>query len=442
VTSSRAQDGQGQLRLRLVGALAVAAALALVVASCGGDDESGDKAASGQKSSKPLAGQQITVVTGWAGDEGEEFEAVLKQFTDETGIKVNHRGSPEVEQELKVAVDGGRPPDLAFVPQPALNREFYAKGVVKPIDGVVDVSKLESALVPGALGAAKAEDGKVIALPFRLAVKSLVWYNPKVFADHGYQPPTTLAELNQLTDKMRSDGVTPWCITDKQGWVMTDWVEDIMLRTAGPDAYDKWITNDLKFTSPEVKTAVGDFGKIALTKGNVLGGNKSIGQLDWDGSIPPLLKGKCAMHRQAGFFRDSLPKDTKIGTDVKTFYLPPGDNGGKPVLGFGDQISLMSDKPAAKELVKWLSKPSSGEAWGKLGSFLSPYKDFDQNLYPDDETKFEAKVLSEADPFRFDASDLMPSAVGSGTFWAELEKYVDGANLDSSLAAIDKSWPQ
>ena len=45
---------------------------------------------------------------------------------------------------------------------------------------------------------------------------------------------------------------------------------------------------------------------------------------------------------------------------------------------------------------------------------------------------------------RFDASDLMPSAVGSGTFWTGMVKYAKSGpgNLTSVLAEVEASWPK
>ena len=34
---------------------------------------------------------------------------------------------------------------------------------------------------------------------------------------------------------------------------MTDWIEEIMLRTTSLENYDKWVKGELKFNSPEVE---------------------------------------------------------------------------------------------------------------------------------------------------------------------------------------------
>ena len=70
------------------------------------------------------------------------------------------------------------------------------------------------------------------------------------------------------------------------GWQATDWLEDIMLRTAGIDKYQQWITHDLKFNSPEVKTAMEDAAKIFFTDKYVNGTSGTpwlLSALNWRG---------------------------------------------------------------------------------------------------------------------------------------------------------------
>ena len=45
--------------------------------------------------------------------------------------------------------------------------------------------------------------------------------------------------------------------------------------------------------------------------------------------------------------------------------------------------------------------------------------------------------------FRFDASDIMPAAVGAGSFWTGMVDWIaaNGENTDEVLQAIDDSWP-
>jgi alpha-glucoside transport system substrate-binding protein len=63
------------------------------------------------------------------------------------------------------------------------------------------------------------------------------------------------------------------------------------------------------------------------------------------------------------------------------------------------------------------------------------------NYSPVDE--LSAKVLRDPTTIgRFDASDLMPSSVGAGTFWTNMTQWILGNQSDQqTLDNIEKSWP-
>ncbi len=112
--------------------------------------------------------------------------------------------------------------------------------------------------------------------PYKVDVKSLVWYNPENFEDAGYEVPETMEELKALTDQIVADGETPWCIGlgsgGATGWPATDWVEDMMLRTQPPEVYDQWVTNEIPFNDPRVVAAIEEFGYFARNDDYVAGG--------------------------------------------------------------------------------------------------------------------------------------------------------------------------
>lgn len=82
-----------------------------------------------------------------------------------------------------------------------------------------------------------------------------------MFADSGYEIPTTWDDLLALSDQIVADhgaeGVKPWCAGigsgDATGWPATDWLEDIMLRTAGFETYDAWSKGEVKFSTQRSK---------------------------------------------------------------------------------------------------------------------------------------------------------------------------------------------
>ena len=70
------------------------------------------------------------------------------------------------------------------------------------------------------------------------------------------------------------------------------------------------------------------------------------------------------------------------------------------------------DTPAADAFLEYLTTVDAAEIWAKRGGFSSPNKNLDVDVYPDEITKATAGALGEAETFRFDMSDLQPSAFG------------------------------
>ena len=103
------------------------------------------------------------------------------------------------------------------------------------------------------------------------------------------------------------------------------------------------------------------------------------------------------------------------------FYDFPSVNGSDPaVVGGGDVAVAFNDDEATQALMAFLATPEAAEAWVPNGGLTSPNQNVDTSLYPDDTARQIAEALVNAETFRFDMSDLTPSAfggtVGQG-FW-------------------------
>jgi alpha-glucoside transport system substrate-binding protein len=87
-----------------------------------------------------------------------------------------------------------------------------------------------------------------------------------------------------------------------------------------------------------------------------------------------------------------------------------------------------------------MTTAQSLQAWIEEGGILSPHKDINMDWYSVTD-RGVAEILARADGVRFDGSDLMPAAVGTGTFWTGVVDYINGEDLDTVLQTIDESWP-
>ncbi len=400
-----------------------------------------------------VRGKVVTMAGPFVDSDAVKFENSVKAFEEMTGIDIQYEGSKEFEASIAISIEGGDPPDIADFPQPGLLKNFVEKGYVVDLNKALDMGKVKSNYIQSWLDMATMDspDGAIMAgIWGRVNGKSLVWYNKAEFDAAGYKVPTSWKELTALQDMIMADGDSPWCVGIESGaatgWAMTDWVEEMMLRTTSLENYDKWVAGELKFDSPEVRNAIETVAEIWFTDGMVYGGRKSIATTNF-GDAPKVMfekPPKAWMHKQGNFITSFFPDNVKAGTDYDFFYLPTVDEAyGKPVLVAGDIYAMFNDRPEVRMVMQYFATGASVEGWVKAGGAISPHKDSQLSWYTNDVDRKVAEVIQNATSVRFDGSDLMPGQVGAGSFWKEMTAYVSGAKtLDAALKAIDASWPK
>ena len=403
-----------------------------------------------------LKGETLTIFGPWRGDDEKLVQSVLDYFRDATGADVKYSSSENYEQQIVIDTEAGSPPNIAILPQPGLLADLAAKGRLVPLTAA-DATFIKDNYGAGpswvALGTYKGKDGasEFFAFPYKADVKSLVWYVPENFKDAGYEIPKTMEELVALSEKIVADGGKPWCIGlgsgGATGWPATDWVEDIMLRTQTPETYDKWVTNEVKFDSPEVVGAIETFGQFAKNDAWVDGGAAGVASTDFRDSPKGLFSTppKCYMHRQASFIPSFFPEGTKLGQDADFFYFPPFASKpelGNPVLGAGTLVAITKDSKASRAFIDFLKMPLAHELWMAQSGFVTPLKTVNKDAYANDALKKQGEILSNASTFRFDGSDLMPGKIGAGAFWTGMVDFVSGKTAKDVGAEIQKAWDE
>ena len=420
-------------------AVAAVASMSMSLAACGGGGDS----ASDSKEVTIWASMDQPVIDG--------LEKALAPKAEEAGLTVKWSKVENINQLIMTKIQANDTPDIAFIPQPGVVADIVDRGAATALDDVVDTSALESSMIPGTLDAGTVDD-KLYGLLVSMNVKSLVFYNKKAWDEAGYKDPQSIEELNQLTEQIKADGGTPWCMGIESdtatGWPATDWFEDLIMRYGGPDEYNAWVAHDTPFDSDVVRESAAEFEELMFTEGNVLGGRKAITSTNFGTAGNPMFdepEPACWMYKQGsfitGFFPDKVTGD--LDANVGVFGFPPAEAGGdNPVLGGGDMATLLSDKTAAADVMKLLSETDIGNDAAGSSSFISPHKDFDVSLYPNDLTRDVAEVAYSSTAFLFDGSDQMPGEVGAGSFWREMTAWIsDQQDLDTTLTNIDESWP-
>jgi alpha-glucoside transport system substrate-binding protein len=284
----------------------------------------------------------------------------------------------------------------------------------------------------------------------RVNAKGWIWYNKPAFEAAGYKVPTTWDELMALTEQMKASGIAPWCdgiaSGAATGWKGTDWIENLLLRTQPVDVHDKWVTNEVKFDSPEVRKAWGILEGLWMAPDTFYGGPQTIVLTDFK-EPPTWMFGDsptCWMHMQGSFVTDFFPEDIKADLDnqVGVFMMPPIDESLPFTLEVGgDQFVVFKgkDRPEVRKFIEFLGTPASVKPWAEQGGALFPHVNQDLSLYPTELEQTMAKAITTAKAARFDGSDLMVSELNLA-FWKGITDWVSGARtLDQALADIDAS---
>ena len=399
-------------------------------------------------------GESVELYTTIQGVELDQLVESVTPFAECTNIDVQVVGTQQAETQITVRAEAGDAPELMIIPQPGLLNRLVQDGYVLPasqaVEDNVDEFWSESWKGYGTI------DGTFYAAPLMASVKGWIWYSPTEFTDKGLEVPTTWDELLSLTATLAdNDSATykPWCVGfgsgDATGWPGTDWVEDLVLRVAGPDVYDQWVAGDVKFSDPQITAAFDEVGKILLNEDYVnggFGGVSSIVSTTFNDGGLPILDGNCSLHHQASFYEAQWPEGTTVAPDgdIWAFLTPKFDAAaGDSVTGGGEFVAKFVDAPEVDALQTFMASDTWANVRVGLGGVISANTGLDPTLASSDIGRASVEILQAADTvFRFDGSDLMPAAVGAGSFWTGMNDWVVGdKSTDELLAFIDSTWP-
>jgi alpha-glucoside transport system substrate-binding protein len=422
-------------------------------------------------SDRPLAGTTITILDPLgeqplAQGAVDAEQAELQQFQAATGIAVDvlRPGAP-----LAItALPNGKRPDIVIWPYPGTLNDLARDGRLVDLSTYLDRSSLRQQLGDYFVDTATIGSG-VYWIPINFYQKALVWYPIRQFQQAGYQVPHTWDELIALSQQMVADGRYPWCFgleggPPYTGSDATDWLEALVLRVGGADTYDRWTTHGVPFDNAVVRRAGQMFGQMAFSDHYVLGGTVGTKPTTSRVSFPLFDQPPgCWMFLGSDSEASFLPPRARLGEDIDYFALPPLDAGTTPnAIGGAVAAAAMTDRPEVREFMRYLA----GSSWGAVGATLHlgaaiPAR---VNLSVTDcvdrsgtveanavriRLCQEARTALATAQWRFDASDLMPGAVGvidadgnSGAFVKGMVRYINEGpdSLDKVLAEIDASW--
>ncbi|HSH61734.1 MAG TPA: extracellular solute-binding protein [Acidimicrobiales bacterium] len=436
--TGRAAGGKGRRRPRPALLSGAAAAVALVLAVTLITFTGGAPAVEATPLAECTAriderkANQLVVAAVWTKEERKHFQRVLERFHKSTGIRVTFATDDEFPNRqmgatLRALARDGCAPDVALLPQPGLLRNLVAEQRLQPVDSRV-VELVQENYTPTWRELATVNQ-TLYGVWFKATNKSMFWYNAKAFARARVEPPRDWEQFKTVAAQLQASGVAPLSLGGADGWTLTDWFENVYLRTAGPEKYDQLSRHEgIKWTDPSVKHALATLAEVFGRTDWVLGGTDQALRTKYEGSVRRVYdkpdRPEAAMVFGADYIANEVAKTkAKVGLDAKFFDFPTIEGSSPTVVG-GDEITrgesaggdvavTMTGREPGRKLLAFLATPEAAEPWVETGGFISPNKGVDPGAYPDEATREAAMALVESQTVRFDLSDLQPDAFGS-----------------------------
>ena len=273
--------------------------------------------------------------------------------------------------------------------------------------------------------------------------KALVWTREPDFTELGYRPPADWESFMALADSIVDDGWTPFCLglatPGANGWPATDWVEMVVLRTAGPDFYDSWIRHDVPFDDPVVVNAIRTVGEMVHRPGYLDISPTASSMRNYGDT---LLVGfaqqtpACLMTPAPSFMPGVLDAGDNLAAE--TFAFPEFRKGfDDAIVGGGALAVPLHDRPEIRRFMAALASPDWGAGAAQLSwpLMLPTNARFDTATMANPEMAETVTGIQDAvraDSFRLDGSDSMPTDVASAFNEGMVTLFRDGSadNLD------------
>ena len=229
-------------------ALLLVLVLALgMLAGCGGSNDTAEAPAadSGETAETPAAEISVAAIETAYGS--EMWQQVAEAFTAETGIKVNLTTDKNLEDVIGPAMQGGEFPDVIHL---ATGREAGLTEQFIKDNNIADITDVLSMTVPGedvtvadkiAGGFTETSltnpygDGKTYLAPMFYSPCGL-FYNAGLFAEKGWEVPTTWDEMWELGNKAMEEGI--YLFTYPTTGYFDAFLYALMYTVGGPEFFD------------------------------------------------------------------------------------------------------------------------------------------------------------------------------------------------------------
>ncbi|MFE4967253.1 extracellular solute-binding protein [Streptomyces sp. NPDC056660] len=407
-------------------ASAVTLAAAMALAACGTSGPSGSSAGSSAKGLTMWALNDQTILK-------ESVDAYNKDHPD-ARITLRLFANDDYKQKLRVAFGANQAPDIFFSWGGGALDDYVKAGKV---DALTQAEAGTDRYTPSVMQSATF-DGKVYGVPANGLAPVVLYYNKKVLADAGVQPPKTYDDLLAAVKKLKGKGVTPLSLAANSKWPTLMYLEYLLDRQGGSDVFTKIASGDAEgWKNASVAKANQDLQDLA--KAGAFGDNASSVNYDQGASTALLYTGKAAMEVMGTWeyanIAKAAPDFLKKGDLGYTAFPSVSGGAGDPKSIVGNPSNFLSLNSSTKNrsaaltyLKDYVLDGSQVDAYLAAGS-VPPVKGLESKL---------AAVKSSSDKqWLTFVYDLVQNAPGFQLSW---DQALPSDQADPLLTNTDKSF--
>lgn len=422
--ATRSPLGIPSRRLILGGAAAIGGAAALT--ACTGST-------SGSTNSQ-AAGPQSVKLTSSLSTPGPKdgVAALIAGYQAKSGNEVKLEIIPGASFSETIATYLSGSPGDVFTWFGGYRMRYYAsKGLLASTDDVW--KSIGGNFREGVTSASRGEDGKHYLIPNN-NYPWAVFYRKSVWAKRGYTVPTTWDQLLTLCQKMKSDGLTPISLADKESWPAMGTFDILNLRLNGHQFHTDLCAHKESWNQAKVRDVFDHWRALAPYQpvpDKILGAT-------WQDGTTALADGSAGMFN-FGLFLTSAITDATIVDDLDMFPFPEMATEGRDAIEAPLDGWLLTkrggDNPAARDLLSYLGTAAAQTLYyEKDPNNLQTAKDFDTSKYSPLNQKAAQMIASAKYQSQFFDRDSLP-AMASNVLGPALQGFLKSGEID--LANID-----
>ena len=424
------------MKMKKITAIALALLSAGMLTACGSSQESTQKEETSSKESTETASSKKDDVT------HIEFFQMKKEAVDTVDYLIAEfeKQHPDIDVEQVTVPDGESvlmtraaaddlPDVFTHYPIYADFTNFVKEGKVlditgKPCTETINPEYLKSAEI----------DGKNYIAPISLSYLG-IYYEENRFKEKGYEVPETWDDLVALVDKMQENGDTPFILSNKEGWTISDLWTGIMTKEIGTyqGFYEDMLAGKDSYSQNPV-------AKDSLEKAKWVIDNAQTDSISvsYDQAITDFVNGKGMMMPSGSFALPSL-KTSNPDASFKVFLWPAYNDDPKEMLNVDWAIAAGNNKNDNKEAVdtfmQYLTSTEAAQIFADRDHTPSAIKGVVADIP-------EAPMMMESIEKNGVLDAMAPPAGFEQEKRAELQEMVMDGDITKCLNKLDEIWKE